>query len=294
MRTPDAYKYTGHERDKETGINIDYMLARGYDPTLARFLQVDPMLEYSSPYVYVGNNPVNLIDPTGMFSCNDGESRDECNQRYAQEAQAEWDAIDAGASASDVWGANSILNRISSNIESPQSKKPNWHQIDNSARGQAIVDYLLYLAENDLRNGDLNDIFDFYDERIGKVNGPSAESGVYEFIAKTSFGSFDGHVQFFISATTNRVNFPDYTKFNIEQNGPGYANLPKPNHLQNKIDQYGNAIRNKDGRQILKQYRFMQLQSTPHAFAIKMRVITGSEQNFYNSLVRKLRNIKSK
>ncbi len=63
-----AYKYTGHERDKETGINIDYMLARGYDPTLARFLQVDPLYDNypeMSPYAYVGNNPLNAIDPDG-------------------------------------------------------------------------------------------------------------------------------------------------------------------------------------------------------------------------------------
>lgn len=36
------YKYTGHERDQEVGINLDYMGARMYDPTIARMLQVDP------------------------------------------------------------------------------------------------------------------------------------------------------------------------------------------------------------------------------------------------------------
>jgi len=48
------------------------MNARTYDPITARFMQIDPMLEYASPYAYVGNNPLNLVDPTGMFSQSDG------------------------------------------------------------------------------------------------------------------------------------------------------------------------------------------------------------------------------
>jgi|GEM_PF-3215095 len=62
----NANKYTGHERDTEAGLTIDYMLARNYDSHLGRFMQIDPVLQYSSPYTYVGNNPLLLIDPTGM------------------------------------------------------------------------------------------------------------------------------------------------------------------------------------------------------------------------------------
>jgi hypothetical protein len=41
-----------------------------YDPAMARFTTQDPMAEkyYSvSPYAYCNNNPVNYIDPTGMW-----------------------------------------------------------------------------------------------------------------------------------------------------------------------------------------------------------------------------------
>src|SRR5262249_44957283 len=35
------------------------------DPALARFLRPDPVRQGGSPYPYVGNDPVNFIDPTG-------------------------------------------------------------------------------------------------------------------------------------------------------------------------------------------------------------------------------------
>ncbi len=57
------YRYTGHPYDESQGL---YQTpARGYDPTLGRFLSVDPQRQDASPYVYAGNNPVGLVDPTG-------------------------------------------------------------------------------------------------------------------------------------------------------------------------------------------------------------------------------------
>ena len=36
-----------------------------YDPTLGRWFNVDPKLEFVSPYGYCANNPVLYIDPNG-------------------------------------------------------------------------------------------------------------------------------------------------------------------------------------------------------------------------------------
>jgi len=58
------YKFTGKEKDTETGM--DWFEIRGYDSRIGMFRGPDPLNQYHSPYTYCGNNPVNLIDPSGM------------------------------------------------------------------------------------------------------------------------------------------------------------------------------------------------------------------------------------
>ena len=64
----NPFRYTGREYDAETGLY--YYRARHYDPSIGRFLQPDP-LGYGdglNVYAYVGGNPINLIDPLGLFA----------------------------------------------------------------------------------------------------------------------------------------------------------------------------------------------------------------------------------
>ncbi|SFS65735.1 RHS repeat-associated core domain-containing protein [Zhouia amylolytica] len=66
--TEHPYTYNGKEEQNELGLNwLDYGW-RNYDASLGRFMSPDPVApEYPeiSPYVYVRNNPVFLIDPDG-------------------------------------------------------------------------------------------------------------------------------------------------------------------------------------------------------------------------------------
>ncbi len=63
----NPYLFTGRRYDDETGLY--YYRARYYKPEIGRFLQSDP-IGYAgglNMYAYVGNNPINGIDPWGLF-----------------------------------------------------------------------------------------------------------------------------------------------------------------------------------------------------------------------------------
>lgn len=59
------YDYQGQyaEKDKETEWNAFEL--RMYDARIARWLSVDPYGQYWSPYIGMGNNPINGVDPDG-------------------------------------------------------------------------------------------------------------------------------------------------------------------------------------------------------------------------------------
>jgi RHS repeat-associated protein len=59
------YRFAGYRLDAATGLY--YVHARMYSPALGRFLQPDPIgiAGGANLYAYVGNDPINLVDPTG-------------------------------------------------------------------------------------------------------------------------------------------------------------------------------------------------------------------------------------
>ncbi len=73
----NVFRYCGEYFDKETGTI--YLRARYYDPGMGRFITEDSYWgEDSDPlslnlYTYCGNDPINLIDPTGHWAESDSE-----------------------------------------------------------------------------------------------------------------------------------------------------------------------------------------------------------------------------
>jgi len=64
----NPWLFTGEQHDSDSSLY--YLRARYYDPATGRFLGRDP-LPSGNLYAYVGNNPVNLVDPSGL-----------CHQRF--------------------------------------------------------------------------------------------------------------------------------------------------------------------------------------------------------------------
>ena len=60
----ERVRFTGKDYDEVTGLY--YFNARWYDPELGRFTSEDPARDGMNWYVYVRNNPLRFIDPTGL------------------------------------------------------------------------------------------------------------------------------------------------------------------------------------------------------------------------------------
>ena len=63
----NPFRYRGYYWDEETGMY--YLESRYYDPEIRRFISADNVvitsLAGTNLYMYCGNNPVNMTDPSG-------------------------------------------------------------------------------------------------------------------------------------------------------------------------------------------------------------------------------------
>ncbi|MEV6414222.1 RHS repeat-associated core domain-containing protein [Kribbella sp. NPDC051718] len=67
---PDDHGFLGKPLDKTTGLT--HLGAREYDPTIGRFLSVDPLMSTGDPqqmlgYTYGNDNPTSMSDPSGLI-----------------------------------------------------------------------------------------------------------------------------------------------------------------------------------------------------------------------------------
>jgi len=108
------FRYTDQKLDIQSGLY--YYKARWYDPEVGRFLQPDP-IGYSDGinlYAYVGGDPVNSTDPTGLMvdeviapgSCNG-----RCNDSGGQAGFSGGGAGGGGERGSD-FNPNTVTDRI--------------------------------------------------------------------------------------------------------------------------------------------------------------------------------------
>jgi RHS repeat-associated protein len=107
----NKYQYNGKEWNDDFGLNWNDYGARWYDPAVARWWAVDPLSilrNNVSPYQYVQNNPVKMIDPTGMLDEIGGHSKSD-TERARRSAQISKDerrfylTSGAGNKGKDDW-----------------------------------------------------------------------------------------------------------------------------------------------------------------------------------------------
>ena len=74
LKSKEGYQGDHSEHDEETGYN-EFAL-RNYDPQIGRWIQVDPVNQFPSGFIGMGNNPINNVDPSGgdIFSSITGTS----------------------------------------------------------------------------------------------------------------------------------------------------------------------------------------------------------------------------
>ena len=110
------YKFNGKELDEETGLY--YYGARYMDPKISMWLGVDPLAEKypnKSSYCYTFNNPIILIDPTGMEPDGWGGKNNE-NGTTTYTYDAEVTADNYSQLGYDVYKPNgSIINNATIN-----------------------------------------------------------------------------------------------------------------------------------------------------------------------------------
>jgi RHS repeat-associated protein len=69
---PQPFKYAGQVGIYAEADNLYYMRARYYDAQTGRFISEDPagFIDGSNLFAYVGGNPVNRVDPLGLWSAS--------------------------------------------------------------------------------------------------------------------------------------------------------------------------------------------------------------------------------
>ena len=102
--TPTSFNFTGQRKDSGSGLL--FYGARWYDPVVGRFLSPDTIVpspgnpQSLNRYSYVGNRPLNLVDPTGHAqACADGDEGGGCGygadeaaifDRFAKYGKYKW------------------------------------------------------------------------------------------------------------------------------------------------------------------------------------------------------------
>ena len=143
IETPKRYRFTGKERDSETGFN--YHARRYYAPWLGRWTSADPaqtrgQMSYGlNSYDYAAGSPTGLTDDSGLDA--DSPSIDLEDVIAAESRQA---AFDAGKDMQQEYGNKRLLGaegKAKTRLSSEQGRKTMQKLQENLAEGSKLNRY---------------------------------------------------------------------------------------------------------------------------------------------------------
>jgi RHS repeat-associated core domain len=130
----DGPGYTGHVSDSVTGLS--YMQQRYYDPTIGRFLSVDPVTAYSGDqkyfnrYWYAAANPYKFTDPDGRKLVIEGD------KEFKREVKAQIRELKATPTGKQIVVALQKSKETFTITKNDGSSHANPTNLDNAQNGQ--------------------------------------------------------------------------------------------------------------------------------------------------------------
>jgi RHS repeat-associated protein len=179
------YKFGGKELDAMHGLNWSDFDSRYYDGIVPRFTTPDPMAEkyYSiSPYAYCGNNPVNRIDPTGMWIVGLDENPVTYDEKNGWSVNASEDVKKIGnAMMRTSEGKEVVNNMIDTEYGISMNYKDGFSSENRNKLGEAKISH-----EGDKVTGVEINLYDGKIKEEMAINDQLRQSGFYaEYPANT-------------------------------------------------------------------------------------------------------------
>ncbi len=167
----NQYKFNGKELDSTTGMY--YYGARYYEPRFSIFVSVDPLAEQTmDSYGYVYNNPINLIDPTGMGP-EDWFHNTKTDELYflrdvkGKMSQEAIDKYGLGGKASDYenLGSNNVMGEVSHKFTGENLLERESVKISNSEQFMEQKGYM-HIKQTNVKETVFNQKGFSFDENI--------------------------------------------------------------------------------------------------------------------------------
>ncbi|MBQ4802582.1 hypothetical protein J8L88_06905 [Aquimarina sp. MMG015] len=257
------YKYNGTELTEELGLNWYEMPLRSYDPAIARWNRIDPVIHFSlSTYNAFDNNPVVYADPSGgnsEYSHMDDQIFSEGRHVGVQERRAMGGSGYGGSTPYDyattqgneMMGVMQFLVSIQS-VDN-NSKKEKW-VADASGINHSIT------AEE--FNGDIDAAYtnmfggspeDFVGRISRNMNGPivltlrdlgeTIATGNFSYTFNNKTNQYDIIMDFVVSYSQS-FRIAGANGLTVEQENPGLFKAVRGHEELGHVEQYLDAARN--------------------------------------------------